>query len=52
MVMPFVSMGSQNPGQRELPFAYIAVMEDPKGYSDRCQSLHFYTQGMRRLGDC
>ena len=48
MVMPFVSMGSQNPGQRELPFCVHSRYETQKAIlTDVVSSL--YTQGMRRL---
>lgn len=48
MVLPPVSMGSQNPGQRELPFCIHARYETQKAIlTDIVASLH--TQGMRRL---
>ena len=48
MVLPPVSMGSQNPGQRELPFCIHARYETQKAIlTDIASSLR--AQGMRRL---
>lgn len=48
MVLPPVTMGSQNPGQRELSFCIHARYETQKAIlSDIVASL--YTQGMRRM---
>lgn len=48
MVMPYVTMGSQNPGQRELKFCVHARYETQKAIlTDIVASLHH--QGLRRL---
>jgi len=48
MVLPWVNMGSQNPGQRELSFCIHSRYETQKAIlSDIVASLH--TQGLRRL---
>lgn len=48
MVMPPVTMGSQNPGQRELPFCVHARYETQKAIlTDIVASL--YTQGIRKM---
>lgn len=48
MVLPPVNMGSQNPGQRELPFCIHARYETQRAIlRDIVASLH--TQGFRRL---
>lgn len=48
MVLPPVNMGSQNPGQRELPFCIHARYETQKAIlTDIVASLH--AQGLRRL---
>ena len=48
MVMPPVTLGSQNPGQRELPFCIHARYETQKAIlTDIVASLH--TQGIRKM---
>ena len=48
MVMPPVTMGSQNPGQRELPFCVHAHYDTQRAIlTDIVASL--YHQGFRRL---
>lgn len=48
MVMPPINMGSQNPGQRELPFCIHARYETQKAIlTDIVSSL--YVQGIRKL---
>ena len=48
MVMPPVTMGSQNPGQRELPFCIHARYETQRAIlTDIVASLH--TQGIRKM---
>lgn len=48
MVLPPISLGSQNPGQRELPFCIHARYETQRMVlTDIVESLHF--QGMRKL---
>ena len=48
MVMPAVTLGSQNPGQRELPFCVHARYETQRAVlTDIATSL--YTQGLRRI---
>lgn len=48
MVMPYIGMGSQNPGQRELPFCIHTRYETQKAIlTDIVASL--YVQGIRKL---
>lgn len=48
MVMPPIGMGSQNPGQRELPFCIHTRYETQKAIlTDIVSSL--YVQGIRKL---
>ena len=48
MVLPYITMGSQNPGQRELKFCIHSRYETQKAIlTDIVSSLHY--QGIRRL---
>ena len=41
MVMPPITMGSQNPGQRALPFCVHTRYETQKGHTDRYRRFAF-----------